>query len=98
MTLHYSIPPHLITLRHFFDLTKERKMLPSRVMLQQNMEERFAQLSKLGIVNLADLLKTLGSKEKLEKFARHAELPVIADNCPAWYAAGKFVCFTRNHT
>lgn len=70
--LSYSIPPHQITLRHFFDLTKKRKMLPSRVMLQQNMEERFAQLSKMGIDNLANLLKTLGSTEKLEKFARQS--------------------------
>ena len=72
--LRYSIPLHRITLRHFFDLTKEKKMLPGRVMLQQNMEERFSQLSKLGIANLAHLIRILGSKAKLEEFAQQIAL------------------------
>jgi hypothetical protein len=70
----YSIDPGQITLRHFFNLTRKRRMLPSRVMLHERMEEKFAKLSESGIKNLADLMFRLGSKEKLEVFAKECGL------------------------
>jgi hypothetical protein len=70
----YTIDPARITLRHFFDLTRKRRMLPSRVLLHEKMDERFALLSGSGIKNLADLLKVLKSKEKLEDFALQSGL------------------------
>lgn len=72
--LRYSIDPGQITLRHFFDLTRKRRMLPGRWMLHEKMDEKFTKLSESGIKNLADLLFRLGSKEKLEIFTRESGL------------------------
>jgi len=70
----YSIDPGRITLRYFFDLTRMRRMLPGRVMLHENMDERFAILSKSGMESLADLISLLGTKEKLEQFVSQSGL------------------------
>lgn len=65
----YTLDPGTFNLKRFFDLTRDRKMLPGRVMLQKNMEENYALLTAFGINNLADLLRLLGSKEKIERFS-----------------------------
>lgn len=65
----YTLDPGTFSLRRFFDLTRDRRMLPGRVILQKNMEESFALLTASGINNLADLLRVLGSQEKIERFS-----------------------------
>ena len=50
-------------------------MLPSRIMLQEQIEERFAVLSAAGISTLGDVLRHLGSKTKLEAFSSQTGLP-----------------------
>lgn len=61
----YSIDPAWISLEQFRELTAGRKMLPSRVSLQERMEERFRVLEKAGLKNVQDLRRRLGSKEKI---------------------------------
>ena len=72
----YSIDPGQMSLRFFFDLTKDRRMLPGREMLHDHMEERFLLLSSSGMESLADLLDQLGSEAKLADFAFKSGLDI----------------------
>ena len=71
----YSIDPALISLEEFRNLTADRDMLPGRIMLQEQMEERFAVLKESGILHLGDLLRLLASKSRIETFAQQTGLP-----------------------
>jgi hypothetical protein len=72
----YTLDPDLIGLERFMQLTRNRRMLPSRVELRQEMEERFAALRLAGISSLGELIRSLGSKSKLEAFSAHTGLAV----------------------
>jgi len=65
----YSIDPSLLSLEQFKEYTAKRRMLPSRVMLHKQMDERFALLKDSGIEHLADLIQTLGSKSHIRNFS-----------------------------
>jgi hypothetical protein len=65
----YSIDPTMISLEEFWKLTAGRNMLPGRQVLQEQMEERYAILKGSGIKHLGDLLRLLGSKSKIERYA-----------------------------
>jgi hypothetical protein len=65
----YCIDPSLISLEEFRELTANRRMLPSRVVLQEQMDERFALFKDSGINHLGDLLRTLGSKSQIHNFS-----------------------------
>ena len=70
----YSIDPGLITLDHFKRLTGAKRMLPGRVVLQEQIDKRFDLLKESGIENLGDLLRALGSKIKIESYATRTGL------------------------
>lgn len=70
----YSIDPVLISLDEFRELTSGREMLPARVMLQEQMEERFAILKESGMQNLENLLAKLSTKTKIGEFAQRTGL------------------------
>ena len=72
----YSIDPAMISLEEFRKLTAGRNMLPGRVSLQEDMEERFDVLKRSGIENLEDLLRLLGSKSKIEAYADRTGLSI----------------------
>jgi len=72
----YSIDPAMISLEEFRKLTAGRKMLPGRVSLQEQMEERFGILKGSGIEDLEDLLSLLGSKSKIEAYADRTGLSI----------------------
>ena len=65
----YSIDPSLISLMEFKELTANRRVLPARVVLHDQMDLRFGLLKRSGIDKLGDLFRTLGSKSKIQKFA-----------------------------
>lgn len=71
----YCIDPVLISLEKFMELTASRRLLPGRVVLQEQMEERFSILKKSGTKHLGDLLKLLASKSKIERFSIQTGLP-----------------------
>jgi hypothetical protein len=73
--VYYSLDLSLISLDRFFQLTRSKRMLPGRVMLQEMMEERFAILVKAGITDLKILNRQLGSKQKMESFSARWDLP-----------------------
>ena len=70
----YSIDPTMISLEEFRKLTAGRNMLPGRVSLQEDMEERFDVLKGSGIENLEDLFRLLGSKPKIDNFSAQTGL------------------------
>lgn len=65
----YTIDPAVISLDEFGDLTAGRLMLPGRMVLQEQLEERFGLLKRSGVKNLDDLIRLLGSKAKIEDCA-----------------------------
>ena len=66
---HYSIDPSLLSLEEFKELTANRRMLPGRVMLHEQMDERFGLLKRSGMETLGDVLRILGSRSKIHSFA-----------------------------
>ena len=66
---HYSIDPSLLSLEEFKELTANRRMLPGRVMLHEQMDLRFGLLKRSGMETLGDVLRILGSKSKIHSFA-----------------------------
>ena len=65
----YSIDPANVSLEEFRKLTANRRMLPGRIALQEQMEERFGVLRESGVKHLGDLLHLLASKTKIENFS-----------------------------
>jgi hypothetical protein len=65
----YSLDPDLIGLERFWELTRTRKMLPSRVELHQEMDARFLLLKNAGLSTLGDLIRRLSSPSKREAFS-----------------------------
>jgi len=70
----YTLDPDQISLDRFQQLTRERQMIPSRVELQEEMEERFEVLRSAGISRLGELISTLGAKTKVEAFSEKSGL------------------------
>jgi hypothetical protein len=68
----YTLDPNKIGLERFKQLTRDRKMLPSRILLQQQMDQRFALLHAAEIFTLGDLLHRLRSQLKLEAFSKES--------------------------
>jgi len=72
----YTLDPDLIGLDRFMQLTRNRRMLPSRLELHKQMDECFASLRMSGISSLGDLIRALGSKSKREAFSTQTGLAV----------------------
>lgn len=72
----YSIDPSLISLDEFREMTAGKDMLPGRIMLQEQMEERFTVLKESGITHLGELFQILSSKSKIEEYSKRTGLPV----------------------
>lgn len=70
----YSIDPSLLSLEEFRKLTAGKSMLPGRVILQEELKERFQVLKDLGINTLGDLLRILASKSKIDSLAAQTGL------------------------
>ena len=71
----YTLDARLLSLERFFELTRSKKMIPSRVILQDNIHERFQSLEDHGIENADQLIKALGSKEKIVEAASSTGIP-----------------------
>jgi hypothetical protein len=71
----YTLDPSKISLDRFYQLTRSRRMLPSRRLLHEKIEERFRIVREAGIGNLKELIKSLGSKSRIESFAAETGIP-----------------------
>ncbi len=71
----YTLDPFQISLQLFNEKTRSKKMIPSRVSLQEGREKNFEALEAIGIKNLKQLILALGKKEKIEQVAKESGIP-----------------------
>ena len=72
----YHIDLEKYVLQRFKKSLQKRDMIPSRVILKEKIEERFAIISSNGIKNLKALIDTLKSKQKIEIFSKKTNLSI----------------------
>jgi predicted flap endonuclease-1-like 5' DNA nuclease len=71
----YYLDPDCYSLDQFEQNLSSRDMIPSRVLLKENLEERFEVLRKSGLKSLGDLLRALKTKTKIASFADKSGIP-----------------------
>lgn len=71
----YTLDPFQFSLGKFYELTRSRRMIPSRIILKEHMEERFSLLENQGIENMGQLIRALGSKNKIMDMASATGIP-----------------------
>ncbi len=76
MTNSYHIDLAKYSLEKFKVSLKNRKMIPSRVILKEKIDDRFKVLSKNSIEHLHHLITQLKTKQKVEKFSNQSGLSV----------------------
>lgn len=72
---HYTLNPEKFSLQLFYELSASKKMIPSRAMLQEGIKAHFDILEKKGILNLDQLIRALGNKEKIAAMALETGIP-----------------------
>ncbi len=72
----YHLDIEKYTLQKFKSGLKSRKMIPSRISLKDNLDERFRLLETQGISNLKELIDTLKTKPKIELFSKETGLSI----------------------
>lgn len=75
MTDNYSIPLNTISLRQFQQMLEGKKLQPGRVMLREEINERFALIEAAGIDDLQALHEALRTKKRLRQFVERTGLP-----------------------
>jgi hypothetical protein len=72
----YHINLEMYSLGKFKNSLKSRDMIPSRVILKDDIDERFAKLESKNITNLKELIDRLKTKLKLEQFSDESGLSI----------------------
>lgn len=72
----YTLDPERFSLQRFYELSASKKMIPSRRMLQEGIEEYFEALEKKGILNLCQLIRALANIEKIAATASETGIPI----------------------
>ncbi len=76
MKEHYYLDLEQYSLRKLKISLQNRKMIPSRVMLKEQIEERFEILQNNGIHNVKTLIAVLKTPQKIESFSTQSGLPI----------------------
>ena len=63
-----------ISLDQYKEKLKKKTMIPSRMILKEKLDERFAYFKNLGIMNVLELEKILKKKEKIMELAKEKSL------------------------
>lgn len=66
----YYLDFSLITIDQYKGKLKKKTMIPSRMILKENLDERFSYFQGLGIKNILELEKILKKKEKVMELAK----------------------------
>lgn len=72
----YYLDLEAFSLEKFRRILETTEMMPGRLVLQQDIPERFARLEAMGIENLQELILTLSTAKKREAFSRESGLPL----------------------
>jgi len=70
----YYIDLTKISIEEYKSILKSADLLPSRMILKDNIDEHFRLLAKQGIKHVDDLLTALGTKKKLEHFVSRSQM------------------------
>ena len=76
MAKQYHLDLAKYSLGKFKNNLKSREMIPSRVILKDDLEARFEKLEHSGITNLKELTDRLKTKPKVEQFSKETGLPL----------------------
>lgn len=71
----YGLDPSWLSMEWFYGQLASKRLLPGRARLREEMAKRFGLLEKRGIKHLGELIRTLGSKQKIEKVAVETGIP-----------------------
>lgn len=74
MTELYGIDLEGFTIDHLKEIFENQEMLPSRLILKEQIQERLGKLESVGITNLDLLVKATGNKKKLTELAQKTGL------------------------
>jgi hypothetical protein len=74
MSDNYFVDTDKFTIDKFRNILKVKDILPGRIVLKDKIDERFDLLKSKGIHSLSDLLESLKSKPKIDKFAKDSGL------------------------
>ncbi len=72
----YFIDTSSFSIDKFKNILHKKVILPGRIILKEKLDERFDLLKSKNINTLADLLETLKTKQKVDKFSRETKLSV----------------------
>ncbi|MCD4674267.1 MAG: DUF4332 domain-containing protein [Anaerolineaceae bacterium] len=72
----YQLDLNTFSLQKFKDILQTKDLIPSRVSLKEDLQQRFEVLEARGIVTMKDLIDALKTKQKISQFARETGLPV----------------------
>lgn len=72
----YRLDLDRLTLERFFELTQARKMIPSRITLHEAPKERYRLLKAYGIETVGQLVRSLGTRQKIQQVASDTGIPV----------------------
>ena len=72
----YHINLEKYSLQKFKNNLRSRDMIPSRVILKDDLDERFQILENNGITNHKELIDTLKTKSKIEQFSKETGLSI----------------------
>jgi len=76
MTENYFIDTNKFSIDKFRSILLTKEILPGRIILKEDIDERFDLLKTKKIKTLSDLLETLKTKQKIDKFANETGLTV----------------------
>jgi hypothetical protein len=71
----YHLDPVRYSIQQFEDNLASREMIPSRMILKEDLESRFDKLRALGLETLGDLLQALKTKSKIAALAEKSGIP-----------------------
>lgn len=71
----YYIDLEHLSLERFKDALEKKELLPGRMILKEQMDERFDVLESMGINHLQELWETLKTKKRVAQFADESGLP-----------------------
>ncbi len=72
----YTLDPEQFSLQLLHELTRSKRLIPSRVALLELIDEHFRTLESIGVLNLKQLISALGNKQKTAALASETGIPV----------------------
>jgi len=76
MNENYFVNTDKFSIDKFKNILCTKEILPGRIILKEKLDERFELLKSKNIMSLSDLLETLKTKQKIDKFSKETELSV----------------------